>query len=77
MSHIIYYVLALTFSLLGLQLKKPAKAERANVLFKITERIQSDKPIERELLNLDCTLLERDIPIVKKRSTEKSKCTDL
>lgn len=64
MSHILHYVIALTFTILGLQLQKPEKIESLNVLSKISNRIQSDKSAEKDLISLDC--LQKEIGLNKK-----------
>lgn len=66
MSHILHYVIALTFTILGLQLQKPEKIESLNVLSKITERIQSDNSAEKDLISSDCIQIEKEFALSKK-----------
>lgn len=63
MTYIIHYVVALTLSLLGLQLQKPAKVESIDTFSRITEIIQSDRVKERVQIEIEVSI---DKPTAKK-----------
>lgn len=48
MSYLIHYIIALTFSLLGLQLKKPVEVKNIPSFFKITEMLPLDTSKEKD-----------------------------
>lgn len=48
MTHILYYVLAICFNLLGLNIQQPIKIDRTSSILKITEILASDTSIKLE-----------------------------
>ncbi len=60
MTYIIHYIIALTFSILGLQMQSPKNIDCLDTLSKVSEKIDLNTDIEKCQLNRDSFLFYND-----------------
>ena len=60
MTYIINYIIALTFSILGLQMQSPKNIDCLDTLMQISEKIDLNRDIEKCQINGDTFLFRKD-----------------